>query len=61
MLIYSVEGQEKPFELDPNEECELDKGEMLGRQSAPKRGIDVINKVLKSVFNEKLFAMNSTR
>lgn len=43
VLICSVEGQEKPFELDPNEECELDKGEMLSRQSAPKTGIDVIN------------------
>lgn len=31
VLIYSLGGQEKPLELDPNEECELDKGEMLSR------------------------------
>lgn len=32
---------------------------MLGSQSAPKRAIDTVNKVvLKRVFNEKLCAVN---
>lgn len=38
MLIHSVEGQEKPFERDPNETCELDKGEMLGIKMVQREG-----------------------
>lgn len=62
VLICSVEGREKPFEPDPDEECHLEQSACLAshlQANCSKERIDVVSKVvLKEGFNEKLLAMN---